>query len=110
MNSAELDKRITINKRTIEKVKGVPTDQWNYYYSCWCKILDLIGTEKYDAYNVKLENSIKFKCRLCNKLKDVQFNEKEFQIVWNGRTFNIIFMDMLGGSKDWIILQGKATS
>ncbi len=105
-----LNERISIQKKTITKVKGIPTDQWDNYYSCWCKILDLFGTEKYDAYNVKLENSIKFKCRNCKKLMDIHFNEKEYQIIWNNKEFNIIFVDTLGGSKDWIILQGKAIS
>lgn len=112
MNSSELNKRIIIQKRKPElvKVKGIPTHKWDDYYSCWCKILDLIGREKYDAYNAKLENTIKFKCRACIKLKDMQFNEKEYQIVWNKKEFNIIFVDTMGGSTDWIVLQGQATS
>lgn len=112
MSIESLNKRIEIQKRKSEpvKVKGVPTYEWDSFYSCWCKILDLIGTEKYDAYNSKLENTIKFKCRLCSELKDIQFNEKEYQIIWNKKVFNIIFVDTLGGSKEWIILQGKFVS
>lgn len=110
MSIESLDKRIAIQKRTKVKIKGVLTDKWDDYYSCWCKILDLIGTEKYDAYNAKLENTIKFKCRICPKLKEMLFNEKEYQIIWNNKAFNIIFIDTLGGSKHWIILQGQAIS
>lgn len=105
-----LDKRINIQKRSIVKVKGIPTDKWDDYYSCQCTILDLIGREKYDAINVKLENSIKFKCRTCKKLIDIHFDEKEYQVIWNDKAFNIIFVDTLGGSNDWIILQAQATS
>lgn len=110
MSIESLDKRITFQKRTKIKVKGVQTDIWEDYYSCWCRILDLIGKEKYDAYNVELENSIKFKCRVCSKLKDILFNEKEYQILWNNKKFNIIFADTLGGSKDWIVFQAQVVS
>lgn len=105
-----LDAKITIQKRTSLKVKGIPTDKWDDYYSCWCKILDLFGKEKYDAYNVKLENTVKFKCRMCQVLKDIHFHEKDFHIVWNDINFNIIFVDTLGNNKDLIILQAQAIS
>lgn len=106
-----LDKKIIINKRLPDKVKikGIPQDQWDFYYDCKCRMLDLIGREKYDAYNVKLENTIKFKCRSSSELKNIVFHKKDYQIVWDDIIFNIIFIDTLGGSKDWIILQGQAT-
>jgi SPP1 family predicted phage head-tail adaptor len=107
-NEDSLNGRIIIQKRTSTKVKGIPTDTWSDYYSCWCEVLDLIGQEKYDAYNVKLENSLKFKCRTCKLLKDMIFKTKEFRIIWNGITFDVKFIDTLSNSKTDIILQGQA--
>jgi len=110
MNSGELNKRITIQKRTVIKIKGIQTDVWSNYYSCWCSILDLYGQEKYDAYNSKLENSLKFKCRTCQLLKDMLFKTKEFRIIWNDVNFDLKFIDTMGGSKAEIILQGLVVS
>ena len=105
-----MDTRIKIEKRTTTKVKGIPTDTWNDYYSCWCKVLDLYGKEKYDAYNVKLENSLKFKCRTCLLLKAILFHTKEYRITWDNITFNILFVDTMGNSTKDIILQCQAVS
>lgn len=90
------------------------TTSWQEYYSPWCEVLDLIRDEKYEAYNSKLENSLKFKCRLCEKLKlidkDIRLksNGQEYRIIFNDTTYNIIFIDTLGNSKSHIIFQGMA--
>jgi len=105
-----MDTRIKIEKRTISKVKGIQTEVWNDYYSCWCKVLDLYGKEKYEAYNVKLENSLKFKCRACLLLKAILFKTKEFRVTWDNITFNILFVDTMSNSKTDIILQVQAVS
>lgn len=108
--TSKMDTRIVIEQRTVTKVKGIQIENWVEYYSCWCEVLDLIGKEKYDAYNSKLENSLKFKCRTCLKLKDINFHTKDFRIIWNSTPFNIIFVDTLNNSKTEIILQGQVDS
>lgn len=108
--TSKMDTRITIEKRAITKVKGMQTENWTEYYSCWSEVLDLFGREKYDAYNAKIENSLKFKCRTCLKLKDINFHTKDYRILWNGTPFNIIFVDTLNNSKTEIILQGQVIS
>ena len=110
MNSGEQNTRIKIEKRSEEIVGGRKKEAWNDYYSCWCKVLDLIGKEKYEAYNTKLENSFKFKCRKCMKIKNIIFETKEYRIIWEGRVFDILFIDTMGNSKTDIILQVVAVS
>lgn len=101
----KMNTRIKIEKRTTIYEKGIKKETWEEYYSCWCAVLDLIGKEKYDAYNSKLENSIKFKCRTCKLLKDILFETKEYRVVWKDKVLSIVFVDTMGNSKDEIILQ-----
>ena len=43
MNSGSLNNRITIEKRTIKKIKGVSTEIWDTFYSCWSFVNSLYG-------------------------------------------------------------------
>lgn len=111
MDAGKMNTKITIQKRgTPIKEKGILKDVWDPYYNPWCEVLDLYGKEKYDAYNAKLENSLKFKCRECQELKDMLFKTKEFRVTWNDITFEVLFIDTLGNSKTEIILQCQAVS
>lgn len=105
INISKMDKRITIQKRTVDIIKGVKKEVWENYYSCWSELLDLYGQEKYSAFSVKLENSIKFRCRMCNALKVLIGNTKDYRIVWNSEYYNLIFVDSKNGSKTEMILQ-----
>lgn len=107
---SKMDKRITIQKRTVDIVKGIKKEVWTDYYSCWAELLDLYGQEKYAAFNVKLENSIKFKCRICSALKELIANTKDYRIVWDSEPYNLIFMDSINGSKTEILLQVQKVS
>jgi SPP1 family predicted phage head-tail adaptor len=110
INSAKMNTRIKIEKRTVSHITGKRLEVWDEYYACWTEVLDLIGQEKYNAYNSKLENSIKFKCRVCQKLKDILFNTKEYRLNWNEQVFNILFVDTLSNSNTEIILQVQKVS
>ncbi|WP_315112915.1 phage head closure protein [Clostridium intestinale] len=103
-----INERISIKKRVVVIDKGKKNESWVDYYSCWCEVLDLLGKEKYEAYNSKLENSLKFKCRTCNKLKDMLFETKEYKAIWRDKEFNIVFIDTMGNSKKDIVLQVMA--
>jgi len=110
INVSNMNNRITIQKRTIDIVKSIKKEIWTDYYSCWAELLDLIGQEKYSAYSVKLENSIKFKCRMCNDLKELIVNTKEYRVMWNDNPYNLIFVDSMNGSKTEMILQVEKVS
>lgn len=107
------NQRIVIQKRTISYVKGIKQEDWHEdkpYYSCWVELLDLYGAEKYSAFNAKLENSIKFKCRSCKLLMDIIGNTKEFRVVWKSVPYSLIFADSCNGSKTDFILQVQKVS
>lgn len=110
INISNMNNRITIQERTVEVIKGIKKEVWIDYYSCWSELLDLFGQEKYAAFNVKLENSIKFKCRMCEKLKKLITNTKDYRVLWNNEAYNLIFVDSINGSKTEIILQVQRVS
>lgn len=110
MSIAKMKYRISIQKRKVDIVKGVKKEIWLEYYSCSAELLDLYGQEKYSAFSVKLENSIKFKCRYCNLLKYLIGNTKDYRVVWNNEPYDLIFVDSCNGSKTKIILQIKKVS
>ncbi|MBK1809141.1 phage head closure protein [Clostridium sp. YIM B02505] len=105
MDNGKLNTRIKIEKRTAVYGGGKKTETWVDYYSCWCSVLDLIGQEKYSAYNSNLQNTIKLKCRACKELKEILFNTKDYRVVWDNKTLNIIFVDTMANSKTDIVLQ-----
>ncbi|WP_251861965.1 phage head closure protein [Clostridium sp. Marseille-Q2269] len=106
INIQKLDKRIIIEKRIVEYVKGFKKETWHGHYECWAELLDLFNTEKYAALQVKLENSIKFKCRMCRKLKELIGDDlKEYRLIWNKKIYEIKFVDSMNGSRTEIVLQ-----
>lgn len=76
------------------------------FYSCWAEVLDLYGKELYEAINIKLENTVIFKIRYCNKLKELRKKEN-FIIIWEGRKYEIYYPDFGKYYKKFVILKCK---
>lgn len=110
IRAGEMRERITIQQRDTDYVDAKKVEIWTDYYSCRAGILSLYGQEKYSAYQSKLENSIKFKVRYCSLLKALIGNTKEFRVLWNGGTYNLLFVDELNGSRTEMILQVNRVS
>lgn len=105
MNSGDLKERIIIQKRTTTKVKGVPIDQWDTFYSCWCGVNSLYGTELYKALEIQQENVLNFTVRYTKTLD--KLNTKEYRIMWGNRVFNIVATDYYSFSKEKITIKAK---
>ena len=105
MNIDKFNTRIVIQKRTLSKVKGVTTEIWNTYYSCWCGINSLYGTELYKALEIQQENVLNFTIRYTKDLENL--NTKEYRIMWGIRTFNIIATDYYSFAKEKITIKAK---
>lgn len=110
INPGKLREKIIIEKRTVEISKGIKKETWNDYCRRKAELLDLFGAEKYSAFSVSLENSIKFKCRTSNLLEDIIGDTKNFRVVWKDRAYDLVFVDSLNGSKTEMILQVKKVS
>ncbi len=114
MNIDNFNNRITIQKRTTTKVKGIPTDVWDTFYSCWTSINSLYGTELYKSLEVQLENILNFTVRYTKTLEAL--NTKEYRVIWGkkivdgiekDRIFNIIATDYYSFNKEKITLKVK---
>lgn len=100
-----LDKKITIEKRTIVKEKGVPTEKWDTFFTCRCSINSLYGTELYKSLEVQLENVLSFTVRYTKTLEVL--NTKEYRVIWGSRIFNIIATDYFEFNKEKITIKAK---
>lgn len=105
MAKIRYDKRITIQKRDIIKVKGIPTDDWKDYYSCWCSINSLYGNELYKAIEVQLQNMLQFTTRYSKAIDNL--NTKDYRVVWGNRKFNIIAADYFSYNKEKITIKAQ---
>lgn len=105
MNGGDLNNRITIEKRTIVKIKGVQTEVWDTFYTCWCSINSLFGNELYKSLEIQQQNVLNFTIRYSKKLEVL--NTKEYRIIWNSRKFNIIAIDYFGFNKEKVTIKAS---
>jgi len=113
INSGKMREKIVVQKRSVTYEKGAKVENWHTdtpFYRCSAELLDLFGQEKYTAYNSKLENSIKFRVRYCNKLRELVGNTKEFRVIWNENMYSLLFVDSCNGSREEMILQVNKVS
>ena len=102
MNPGELNKRITIQEeiKLKDEITKITSTEWKDVKSCWAKVNNLYGKEKWSAKQYNMENSVKFEIRYSSypnlTVKD--------RIKWNDRLFNIISIDnIMYGNKTLII-------
>lgn len=101
MNPGELNKRITIQREVkVKDENHITSTEWQDVKSCWAKVNNLYGKEKWNAKQYDMENSLKFEIRYSSypvlTAKD--------RIKWNDRLFNIINIDnIMYGNKTLII-------
>lgn len=96
--------KISIKKNEWDKANHEIVE--NHFYTCWAKVLDLIGNELYNAINIKLENTIVFEVRYCKLLEELR-NKNDFVIYFNNHKYSIYQPDFLGYGKRYIRLKCK---
>ena len=96
-----LNKRITIQKRTLTKDSASnEIEQWQDYYTCYAGTLD--AKTEVDTENGEQQSSQKvtFIMRDCQKLHDVMFNTKQYRIAFKDCFFRILTADNFGYTQD----------
>ena len=87
-----LDKRITIQKCTVTAdTKRNQIPEWTDYYTCWAAVNGGSNREYWQAREQHEENIVNFKVRYCNFLKSL--NKTDYRIVFDGRIYDITFID-----------------
>lgn len=81
--------RIQIIRKTTKVVAGRAKKTQEEFYSCWCEVKSLATSEKYNALQIGLDNTIMFEVRACAKLEEIRLNLKEFYAVYKGVEFKI---------------------
>lgn len=88
----KLDKRITIQRHTIsEDEYGNQVQEWVEYHKCWAAVNGVTNREYWQAREQHEENIVNFRVRFCNLLKDL--NKTEYRIVFDGRIYDISYVD-----------------
>ncbi len=96
--------RINITTTEEKRVNGKPIKEDIKFYSCWCEIQQLYGTELYQAMNIKLENTIIFKVRYCKLLEQLQ-DKKEYKVKFKGHIYKIYYSDFAKEYKKYVLLK-----
>lgn len=81
--------RIKVIRKKTEIVGGRRQQVSSPFYDCWCNVQDLATNEKYAALQTKIENTIVFKVRNCQKIEEIRLNLKEFYAEYKGTEFKI---------------------
>lgn len=101
VNIGKLDKRITIQKfSTYQNENGFDIEDWVDYKTIWASINNLWGKEFYAAKAVNAENTVEFVVRYSRDLENI--STKEYRIFWNGRNFDITFVDNIQYENKWL--------
>lgn len=103
-----MDARIEIIKKESETVGGRPGFTETSYYICWATPLDLYGNELYSAQSIGYKNTINFKVRYCNKIKEMRKDARKFIVRYDGLDYDIYSIDFKGNAKDFVYIKANA--
>lgn len=103
-----MDVRIQIKLKNKQVASGRWEDTLQDYYECWATPMELYGKELYEAINIKYDNTIVFKVRHCNKIKDMRKIIKEsFIIIFEGVEYTVYQVDFKANNKDYVYIKAK---
>jgi SPP1 family predicted phage head-tail adaptor len=102
--------RIKVIKKTTEVVEGRNKQTTSVFYECWCDVQSLGTNEKYTALQTGLENTIVFKVRNCQKIKEVRLNLKEFFAKYDGTEFKIYDASPMFTDNGWVLLKCRSVA
>lgn len=81
--------RIKVIRKKTVIIDGRRQQEASVFYECWCKVQDLMTSEKYSALQIGLENTIVFKVRNCREIEEIRLNLKEFYVEYKGTEFKV---------------------
>lgn len=96
--------KITFEKKTQTLKDGRKTDTWATHYVAWADLPALSVREQTDVHNRSLIDAITLEVRMCEKVKEITANLKDFRVVYDGRTYTINSTDKSRKRQGWIRL------
>jgi SPP1 family predicted phage head-tail adaptor len=104
MEAGKLRNRISIQIKSVTfNSYHEPIESWSHDRYLWSDAITGGGKEFYAAQKLHSETSVVFKVR---KEYDEIINTKN-QIVWDGRTFQILSIDNGGGAQRFLLIATK---
>lgn len=101
------DKIDFITAEIITNENGFTEEKESIYYNCWCNAKVLSFKEFYSNYTKNNKVVISFRCRMCNKLKDI--DSLSYKIKYKGKLYNIIYIVPAEGN-DFIDIKGEVVN
>lgn len=77
------------------------------FYETWCEIGSLYGRELYEALDKRLESTIIFEVRYCQRIKEMQRGLKLFFVEYEGEKYDIYAADYRRNEKQYIQLKAN---
>lgn len=84
------DKIDFITTEIITNENGFTEEKESIYYNCWCNAKVLSFKEFYADSTNNNKIIVSFRCRNCNKLKDI--DSLYYKIKYKGKLYNIIYI------------------
>lgn len=108
LDVGKLDKRITVQRHeVITDSSGNQTQEWIDFHSCWAAVNGSGGREYWQARQQHEENTVNFKVRFCLALHDI--NTVDYRILFDGRAYNITYIDNMLFSGSLLNIKGVET-
>lgn len=105
LDVGKLDKRITVQRHeVITDSRGNQTQEWIDFHSCWAAVNGSGGREYWKARQQNEENTVNFKVRFCNSLKEL--NTVDYRIMFGGKAYNITYIDNMLFADSLLNLKG----
>lgn len=86
-------------KNTIVKNGRQQEKEPEIFYETWCEIGNLYGRELYEALDKRLENTIIFEVRYCQRIKEMQRSLKLFFVEYEGEKNTTSMQQTTGETK-----------
>ena len=100
--------RIKIYKKNMIVTNGRQQEKEpELFYETWCEIGSLYGRELYEALDKRLENTIIFEVRYCQRIKEMQRSLKLFFVEYEGEKYDIYAADYRRNEKQYIQLKAN---
>lgn len=80
------------------------------HYETWCEIGNLYGQELYKALDIRLENTIVFEVRYCQKIKEMQQHLKDYYVEFGGEKYDIYASDYRRNERQYVQLKANRTN
>lgn len=105
MNSA----RITFEKKKQTLKDGRKVETWEAYYTAWADLPALSSREQTTVHERSLTDAITLEVRICDKVKEMLADLKQYRAVYEGRPYTMNSTDKSRKHEGWTRILASRT-